>query len=99
SLYVCLVNRDGAILGHRHMQAAPDPFLQAVAPSREGLVVAVECLVTGSWRAALCAEQGMPVVLGHALSMNAIQGGQATHAQIDAHNIAALLRGGRLPHA
>ena len=46
SLYGCLVNRDGDILVHRNMQAAPEPFLKAVAPSREGLVVAVECIFT-----------------------------------------------------
>jgi transposase len=39
----------------------------------------------------------MPVVLGHALSMNAIHGGKATHDKIDAQNIAVLLRGGMLP--
>jgi predicted NBD/HSP70 family sugar kinase len=40
SMYVCLVNHDGEILVHRHMKAAPDPFLKAVAPDRDGLVVA-----------------------------------------------------------
>ena len=40
------MNRDGDILVHRNMQAAPEPFLKAVAPSREGLVVAVECIFT-----------------------------------------------------
>jgi hypothetical protein len=46
SMFVCIVNRDGEILGHRHMKAAPDPFLKAVAPYRDGLVGAVECLFT-----------------------------------------------------
>ena len=41
----------------------------------------------------------MPVVLGHALSMQAIHGGKAKHATIDAQKIAVLLRGGRLPQA
>jgi hypothetical protein len=43
-MYVCIVNRDGEILLHRNMKAAPEPFLKAVAPYRDGLVVAVECL-------------------------------------------------------
>jgi hypothetical protein len=34
------------MLLHRHMQAAPEPFLKAIAPSRAGLVVAVECILT-----------------------------------------------------
>jgi transposase len=41
----------------------------------------------------------MPFVLGHALSMQAIHGGQAKHEKIDAHTIAVLLRGGMLPQA
>jgi hypothetical protein len=45
-MYVCIVNHAGEILVHRHMKAAPEPFLKAVAPYRDGLVVAVECLVT-----------------------------------------------------
>jgi hypothetical protein len=41
----------------------------------------------------------MPFVRGHALSMQAIQGGKAKNARIDSQKIAALLRGGRLPQA
>jgi transposase len=99
TMYVCIVSHDGEILLHRNMKAAPEPFLKAVAPYREGLVVAVECLFTWSWRAALCAEQEIPFVLGHALYMKAIHGGQAKNDKIDSHKIAALLRGGLLPKA
>ena len=99
SMYVCLVNQAGDILLHRHMKAAPDPFLKAVAPYRDGLVVAVECRFTWYWLADLCADEGIPCVLGQALSMNAIPGGTATHDTIDAHKIAALRRGGMLPQA
>ena len=45
SMYICLLSHDGDILVHK-MKAAPEPFLKAVAPYREGLVVAVECLCT-----------------------------------------------------
>jgi hypothetical protein len=41
SLDVCILRQAGAIVLHRPRQAAPAPFLQAVAPSRAGLVVAV----------------------------------------------------------
>jgi transposase len=47
----------------------------------------------------LCAEQGLPFVLGHALSLKAIHGGKATHDTIDSPKIAALRRGGMLPQA
>jgi hypothetical protein len=99
SMYVCVLSQDGEILLHRNMKAAPEPFLDAVAPYRDGLVVAVECLFTWDWLADLCAEQGIPFVLGHALSMKAIHGGKATHDTIDSQKIAALLRGGMLPQA
>jgi transposase len=53
----------------------------------------------GTWLADLCAHEGIPCVLGHALYMKAIHGGKAKHDTIDAHQIAALLRGGMLPPA
>src|SRR5215510_8759785 len=99
TMYVCIMHHDGEIMLHRNMQAAPEPFLQAIAPYREGLVVAVECLFTWYWLADLCAGQGIPFVLGHALDMKAIHGGKAKHDNIDSHTMAALLRGGMLPKA
>jgi hypothetical protein len=96
---VCVVRHEGAILLHRNMQAAPEPFLKAVAPSRDGRVVAVECLCTWYWLADRCGQEGIPCVLGHALSMTALHGGNAKNDPIDAHKIAALLRGGMLPQA
>jgi Transposase len=99
TMYVCVLSHEGEILLHRNMKAAPEPFPKAVAPSREGLVVAVECMFTWYWLADLCAEQAIPFVLGHALYMKAIHGGKAKHDKIDSHKIAALLRGGMLPQA
>jgi transposase len=98
-MYVCIVNHAGEILVHRNMKAAPEPFLKAVAPYRDGLVVAVECLFTWYWLADLGAHEGMPFVLGHALYMKAIHGGKAKPDTIDSQKIAALLRGGMLPQA
>jgi transposase len=99
SMYVCVVRQEGEILLHRNMQAAPAPFLKAVAPSREGLVVAVEGLFTWYWLADRCTAHGIPFVLGHALSMKTIHGGTAQNEKIDAQKIAVLLRGGMLPQA
>jgi transposase len=87
------------MMAHRDMNASPDAFLKAIAPYRDGIVVAVECLFTWSWLADLCAQEGMPVVLGHALDRKAIHGGEAKNDRIDAHKIAVLLRGGLLPQA
>lgn len=72
SMDVCIVSQEGDILLHHHMTAAPEPFLKALAPYRAGLVVAVEGIFPWYGLADLCADQGMPFVLGHALSMNAL---------------------------
>jgi transposase len=81
------------------MPAGPDPFLKTIAPYRENLVVCVECIFTWYWLADLCAQEGMPFVLGHALSMKAIHGGKAKNDTMDSQKIAVLLRGGMLPQA
>jgi transposase len=56
-------------------------------------------LFTWYWLADLCAREGIPFVLGHALYMKAIHGGKAKNDRIDAQKIAVLLRGGMLPQA
>ena len=99
TMYVCILSQDGEVLVHRNMQARPDAFLQAVAPYRDHMVVAVECMFTWYWLADLCADAGIPFVLGHALYMKAIHGGKAKNDKIDSQKIAVLLRGGMLPQA
>jgi transposase len=81
------------------MPAPPEALLQAMAPSREQIVLAAECLLTWYWLADLGAAHGIPFVLGHALSLKAIHGGKAKNDQVDAPQIAVLLRGGMLPPA
>jgi hypothetical protein len=96
---VCLLNQAGATLLHRTMKTNPATLLQAIAPYRDGLVVAVAWLFPWYGLADLCADAGLPCVLGHALSMQAIHGGKATNDTIDAQKMAAVLRGGMLPQA
>jgi transposase len=98
-MYLCVLNQEGESLLHWHMKAGPEPFLQAIAPYREDLVICVEGIFTWYWLADLCTREGIPFVLGHALSMKAIHGGQAKNDRIDAQKIAMLLRGGMLPQA
>jgi transposase len=99
TMYVCILDHNGEILVHRTMKAGPDPFLKTIAPYREDLVVCVECIFTWYWLADLCAREGIPFVLGHALYVKAIHGGKAKNDKIDAQKIAVLLRGGMLPQA
>jgi hypothetical protein len=89
TMYVCILDPRGEVLGHRHMKTDPQTFLNAIAPYREGLVVAVACLFTWDWLADLCVDEGIPFVLGPALSMKAIHGGKAKNDQIDSPKIAA----------
>src|SRR5437764_1357812 len=98
-MYLCILNQVGAIVLHRNMKAEPDSFLKAIAPFRENIVVAVECIFTWYWLADLCAREKISFVLGHALYMKAIHGGKAKNDKIDAHKIAVLLRGGMIPTA
>jgi hypothetical protein len=98
-MYLCVWNQEGESLLHRTMKAGPKPFLQAITPYREDLVVCVECIFTWSWLADLCTWKGLPFVLGHDLYMKAIHGGKAKNDRIDAHKIAGLLRGGLIPEA
>jgi transposase len=98
-MYLCILDADGQVLVHQNLRATPEAFLEAIAPYREGLVVAVECVYLWYWLADLCAAEGIDFVLGHALFMKAIHGGKAKNDRVDAQKIATLLRGGMLPQA
>src|SRR5438874_5587742 len=99
TMYVCILNQDGEIVVHRNMPTSPDALLKTIAPYREQIVIAVECIFTWYWLADLCAREDIPFVLGHALYMKAIHGGKAKNDKIDAQKIAVLLRGGMLTQA
>jgi transposase len=99
AMYVCILDQTGAKLVHKNLPTTPEAFLRTVAPYREDLVVAVECIFTWYWLADLCATEGIAFVLGHALYMKAIHGGKAKNDKIDSHKIAVLLRGGMIPLA
>jgi Transposase len=98
-MYVCILNHDGEIMVHQNVKANPETFLKVIAPYRDDLVVAVECIFTWYGLADLCMREGMAFVLGHALYRKAIHGGTAKHDRLDAQKIAVLLRGGMLPQA
>src|SRR5712691_3015455 len=99
TMYLCILNQVGAIVLHRNMKSDPESLLKAIEPFRENIVVAVECIFTWYWVADLCAREKIAFVLGHELYMKAIHGGKAKNDKIDAHKIAALLRGGMIPEA
>jgi Transposase len=96
-MYVCILDAAGQVLVHRNVTSTPEAFLEIVAPYRDDLVVAAECMFTWYWLADVCAAEGLTFVLGHALAMKAIHGGKSKNDKIDSHKIASLLRGGLLP--
>src|SRR5881409_4030782 len=99
TMYLCILNQAGAIVLHSNMKADSDSFLKAIAPFRDQIVVAVECIFTWYWLADLCTREGIAFVLGHALYMKAIHGGKAKNDKMDSQKIAVLRRGGLLPQA
>jgi transposase len=99
TLSLHILDQAGQTVLARTLPCQPQAFLDAVAPYRDHLVVACECLFCWYWLADLCAAQGIPFVLGHALYMKAIHGGKTKNDSLDAHKIAVLLRGGMIPQA
>jgi transposase len=97
SMYLCVIDHDAQVLLHRNLRAAPEPFLNAIDPYREDLVVGAECVFTWYWLADLCARENIRFVLGHALDMRAVHGVKTKNDRIDSQRIAALLRGGNFP--
>ena len=98
-MYLCIISSSGEIVLHRNMKADLESLLEAIEPYRPDVVVGVECIFTWYWVADLCAEEGIPFVLGHALYMKAIHGGKAKNDRIDSGKIAAMLKGGMFPVA
>ena len=43
---VCMLHQEGEIVVHRNMPTSPDALLKTMAPYREQIVMAVECLFT-----------------------------------------------------
>ena len=98
-MYLCILDETGEIRLHQNIKTDRELFLKAIAPYRENIVVAVECMFTWYWIADLCISENIPFVLGHALYMKAIHGGKAKNDKIDSRKIAVLLRGGMMPQS
>ena len=80
SMYVCVLDQEGNVLVSKDIRTAPEPFLRLIAPYREDLAVAAECMFTWYWLADLCAREGLAFVLGHALYMRAATDASQTRA-------------------
>ena len=76
-LAICILDQAGNIVLQKQIGADKQLLLEALAPFRPDVVLAVECLFAWYWVADLCAREGIPFVLGHALYMKAIHGGKS----------------------
>jgi len=99
TMYLCILDHTGTVVLHCEVPAEAAAFLESIAPYRQNLVVACECLFCWYWLADLCQAEKIAFVLGHALYMKAIHGGKSKDDRIDSKKIAQLLRGGNLPIA
>ncbi len=99
SLFLAVLDRDGQPRFGRNLPAAPQPFLRAVEPFRNGLVVGCECVHCWYWLADTCREHTIPFVLGHAWARAAVHGKKTKCDRHDAEALARLLRGGNCPLA
>src|SRR5215813_11563937 len=99
ALFLVVLDRDGQTRFARNLPAQPEPFLRAVQPFRDGLLVACECVHCWYWLADACRDQQIAFVLGHAWAMKAVHGSKTKCDRQDAEAIARLLKGGNFPPA
>jgi transposase len=99
ALFLVVLDGDGQVCFARNLPAAPQPFLRAVAPFRDGLLVACECVHCWYWLADTCRDEHIPFVLGHAWAMKAVHGCKSKCDRKEAEAIARLLRGVNFPPA
>jgi hypothetical protein len=60
TLAVCILDAAGAIAFRGNVAASPKAVLDALAPFREGVAVACECMFAWYWLADLCEGHGIP---------------------------------------
>ena len=70
AMYAGILDQTGTKLVHKNLPTTPAAFLRIVAPYRDALVVAVECLFTWYWLADFCTQERITFVLGHALYLS-----------------------------
>jgi transposase len=99
AIFVVILDHDGKVVFAKNLPANPDAFLRAVAPFRDGLLVACECMHCWYWLADTCRDHQIAFVLGHAWGMKAVHGQKTKCDRKDAEAIARLLKGGNLPPA
>ncbi len=96
-MYGCITDAAGTVLVRRNIGANPESLTSPIEPYREDLVLAVECVFVWCWIAMRAANSAVHFVLGNALYVKAIHGGEIKNDRVDSQKIVQLLRAGMLP--
>jgi hypothetical protein len=87
ALFLVILDRDGHTRFARNLPAAPEPFLRAVAPFRDGLLVACEYMHCWYWLADTCRAENIAFVLGHAWAMKAVHDSRRRPRQVQQYSL------------
>jgi hypothetical protein len=60
-MYVCILDQHGAKLVHKKLPTTPEAFLRTVAPYRDDLGVAVECMLPGTGWPPSARQKALPL--------------------------------------
>ena len=74
TMFLCILDSSGEIVLHTNIPVRPRPFLKAIKPFRDDLVIGVECMFPWYWLADLCIQEKIKFILGHALYMTKSSG-------------------------
>ncbi|HEY7314643.1 MAG TPA: hypothetical protein VH643_35165 [Gemmataceae bacterium] len=77
ALFLVVLDHTGQTRYARNLPANPQAFRKAIAPFRDGLVVACECMRCWYWLADTCRDDNIPFLLGHAWGMKAVHGSKS----------------------
>jgi hypothetical protein len=82
TLFLVILDQQGQTRYARNLPANPQAFRKAIAPFRDGLVVACECMHCWYWLADTCRDDHIPFALGHAWGMKAVHGSKTKCANV-----------------
>jgi transposase len=99
AIFLVILDHLSQVRYAKNLPANPDAFLRAIAPFRDGLLVACACMHCWYWLADTCRDHHIAFVLGHAWAMKAVHGSKTKCDRKDAEAIARLLKGGNFPPA
>ncbi|TWT79477.1 Transposase [Planctomycetes bacterium CA13] len=99
TLHVCVVDELGEKRLHRYFQCqhAERLFERLCEFQTQDIVIGCEPTFNWYWLADACDQHNFPFILGHALYLKAIHGGETKSDAIDSEKLARLIRGGNFP--